>query len=308
MRRVEDVRDAWSLAVETAMQVDTPVTVCVGVICDASHRDGPTIILAADDKSTYGDPPLTTDKVCGKIHDFQPICDLGACISGSAEICDAVIAEFHEQLKAMKQKEEAQGHWLATDHVRLAIREARHYEYGLFADDAMQGLLHIGLDQWRTETNPEIRRKGMAVMRAAMFHFPIWIIFGGFLHGDWVLTRASGATVTSSGSSHYAVGIGQLPAYKALHRRKHDYYSPYPAALVHVAEAMEAARKAYPKYIGKPADYLVLRRNQPMMRFRRRSPLLEKWLKAGTKSMVDSEELRRQFDAELYPLASVNPQ
>jgi hypothetical protein len=300
---------AWQLYVASRLRRGAPVTICVGVVCDAEHPDGPCVILAADGKGVYGDPPVTTNPVCGKIHDLQPVCDLAVAMSGDVSVCDVVVAEFYEQLRQAKTHEESENRrGLQIDNLRIALREARFHEYSYYTQDQMQGCLGMSLEQWQAETNPEKRRKGAVVMRYARQYFPVWLIIGGFLGDKWVLMRSSGATAISGGDTHYAVGIGNVAAYKSLHKRKHDIYSPAPMALVHVAEAMEAARKAAPKYIGKPGDYNVFRRNKPIMRFRNDSPLLFAWLKQGTKLMQDTPELRRQFESQMYEHVSPNKQ
>jgi 20S proteasome alpha/beta subunit len=302
-----DVDSAWREYVAKTMRRSAPVTVCIGVVCDAEYSDGPCVILAADNKSTYGDPPVTTNRVCGKIHDLQPACDLAVAISGDVSMCDVVVSELYEQIKEAKAHEEAVNHrGLQIDNMRIAIREARAHEYDYFTREQMQGFLNTSLPEWQAETNAEKRRKGMAVMRYARQYFPVWLIIGGFLGDNWVLMRSAGAGTISGGDTHYAVGIGNVAALKCLHKRKHDMYSPAPMALVHVAEAMEAARKAAPRYIGKPGDYNVFRRNEPIMRFHSDSPVLAAWLKQGTKSMRDTPELRRQFESQMYEHISLN--
>ncbi len=283
------------------------MTVCIGVVCDAENSDGPCVILAADNKSTYGDPPVTTNQVCGKIHDLQPACDLAVAFSGAVSVCHVVVAELYDRIKEAKLREEVENHrGLQIDNVRIAIREARAHEYEYYTREQMQGFLGMTLQQWQAETDPEKRRKGAAVMRYAQQYFPVWLIVGGFLGDRWVLMRSAGAGTIEGGDSHYAVGIGNAAALKCLHKRRHDIYSPAPMALVHVAEAMEAARKAAPRYIGKPGDYNVFRRNKPIMRFHHDSPVLAAWLKQGTKSMRDTRELRQQFESQMYEHVSAN--
>jgi 20S proteasome alpha/beta subunit len=297
----------WELYVASSMRVDAPMTVAIGVVCDAEYSDGPCVIISADNKGTYGMPPVTTNNVCGKIHGLQPICNLAVAISGHVSTCDVVVGEVAEQLREAKTHEEkVNQRGLQIDNLRIALRNAREHEYSYYAREQMQSLLCMSLEQWQAETNAEKRRKGWAVMRYAQRYFPVWIVVGGFLGNNHVLMMSSGGGSIVGGDDHYAVGIGNLAAYKCLHKRGHSIYSAAPVALVHVAEAMEVARKSEPRYIGKPHDYCVFRRNKPMMRFRRDSPVLATWLKQGTKSMRDSPELRRQFESQLYEDVSPN--
>src|SRR5271155_3925380 len=148
-----DVDRAWQTYVAGRIRRGAPVTVCIGVVCDAEHPDGPCVILAADNKSTYGDPPVTTNSVCGKIHDLQPTCDLAVAISGDVSMCDVVVSELYEQIKEAKVHEEAVNHrGLQIDNLRIAIREARAHEYDYFTREQMQGFLNMSLQQWQAET------------------------------------------------------------------------------------------------------------------------------------------------------------
>jgi hypothetical protein len=310
---LDDVRDPWSIYVRNAMAEDSPVTVGIGVLSDVMHTEGPCIILAVDDKASYGVPPITTNNACGKFHDLLPILPVGLSISGDIGTCDAVVAEFYERMKDFQEAQNQKNEPLAPDHLRIAIREARHYEYRHFLGEEMRGYLGMTLDEWQKETNPEKKRKGMVIARAARLYFPVWIIAGGFW-GDryFGLMKSSGACVTEMGGGHYACGLGDIPALKILHRRNQEAGMSAPRSLLHVAEAMEAARKSAPKYIGKPADYIVLRRNKPMMRFNANSPVLAEWLAdfKNTKDstpMQDDQRFRNQFVNALYKHIPLNP-
>lgn len=306
------MHDAWEKRVSVQMCEDAPVTVGIGILCDINYGDGPCIILGVDDKASYGVPPLTTNNACGKFHDLLPILPVGLAISGDIGTCDAVVAEFYEQLKDIKKKLDRKRKELAPDHLQLAIREARQYEYGNFLEQEMQGYLNLTLDEWRRETNPEIRRKGWAVARAARLYFPVWIIAGGFWGQRYFgLMKSSGACITEMGGGHYATGLGDIVALRKLHKRGQESYMSAPRSLLHMAEAMEAARKSAPRYIGKPADYIVLKRNEPLMRFNTKSPVLAEWIAKfkgrNSEAMQDDQLFRNQFMTALYEHVPVNP-
>jgi hypothetical protein len=209
--------DFWRESVENAIAKRTPVTVGIGVLCDARFEDGPAIILAVDDKGVYGDPPETANDVCGKFHDTLPFAALGIAVSGTLSTCDAIVAEFCTQLETTisKRKKKKTKPFLRSDDLRIAIREARRYEYPLYFDDQLQALTGMSREEWLRETNPEKKRKGWVVARAAQLYFPSWIIVGGFIGKDWVLMKSSGATVTEMGAQNFAVGIGELEALSA---------------------------------------------------------------------------------------------
>src|SRR5664280_520019 len=104
--RKPDVDKLLCLSVASSMQRYKPMTVCIGVISDAGHGDGQRIILAADNKGTYGSPPITTNTVAGKMHDFYPTCpNLAAAIAGDAAMCNAVIGALDNQLRELTTTE-----------------------------------------------------------------------------------------------------------------------------------------------------------------------------------------------------------
>jgi hypothetical protein len=306
--RESNVDRLFELQVEQSMSRHLRVTVCIGVLSDARHPDGHCIILSADGKGTYGSPPRTTNTVAGKIHDFYPTCpNLAAAIAGDSAMCHATVGALEAQLSEMMRTEAPNwGGHLVVDHVRMAIAEARRLEYEKFVAEEMRALIGMNLAEWQVETNAEKRRKGLVITRCARRFFPVHLIVGGFMGPIWVLVNSAGGQRILGGDSHYASGAGSLEALRVLHKRQHDAYSPWPTALVHVAEAMEAARRAYPDYIGRPGDYLLMRENDPIMRFPRRSKLLQGWVKRGTQYMVVNESLRKQFEAELYQHVSAN--
>jgi hypothetical protein len=303
--------DFWRESVENAIAKRTPVTVGIGVLCDARFEDGPAIILAVDDKGVYGDPPETANDVCGKFHDTLPFAALGIAVSGTLSTCDAIVAEFCTQLETTisKRKKKKTKPFLRSDDLRIAIREARRYEYPLYFDDQLQALTGMSREEWLRETNPEKKRKGWVVARAAQLYFPSWIIVGGFIGKDWVLMKSSGATVTEMGAQNFAVGIGELEALKVLNSRHQDAYTSAPRSLLHVAEAMGVARATYPHAIGQP-DFMLLRAGKPIMRLKKDSRVLRKWISefAGklTRPMQDDRLYRKELESDLYEHRSLN--
>lgn len=285
------------------------MTVGIGVFCDARYSE-PCIIMAVDDRATYGSPPLATHDACGKFVDMLPVAPVVVAVSGGLSVCDAVVSEFYEQLKVLGDAQSKKGKTLQLDHLRVGIREARRYEYMKYLREEMIGRLGMTLEEWQGETNPEKRRKGWGVARRAMQRFPVWLVAGGLLGRSFGLLASEGACITQMGARHFAVGCGDTTAIEWLNFRKQEPYMSAPRTLLHVAEAMEAARNAFPDYIGRPADYMILRPSNPIMRFRASSPLLGKWKtkfhRKSTASMQTNSVFRKQFEAELCPHQPTN--
>lgn len=309
--RTTVMRDAWEGYVSDDLRRETPVTVGIGVLCDANYEEGKCIILAVDNKATYGIPPLTTNNACGKFQDLLPVLPVVLAISGDIATCDAVVASFYDHMKKFKEEQDKKGEPIGPDHLRVGIRKAREYEYEMFLREEMQAYLGMSLQRWREDKHPEIRRKGWAVVRAARLYFPVWIIAGGFWGNHFGLMKSSGACITEMGAGHFAVGLGDVVALKQLHRRRQEPYMSAPRTLLHIAEAMECARKYEPKYIGKPADYSVLMPSRDIKRFPASSPVLAEWIrdfkKKDSAKMQSDRYFRNQFMNSLLDHNAVNP-
>ncbi len=311
------MEDIFSDLVSERMADKTPMTVGAGLMCDALDPAGPCIILAVDDKGSYGNPPLTSNNACGKFHDLLPLTSIAIAMSGTISTCDAVIAEFYKQLENTRDERRNNGEneSFRQDDFRNAIREARRYEYRLFVEEELDGYLGMSLDEWQKETHPEKKRKGLAITRAARMYFPCFLIIGGFFNGHWHLQKSSGATVTEVGAQHYTTGCGEFEALQQLNKRTQDpegqieYLSP-PRALLHLAEAMEAARIAHPKTIGYPAAYVVIRKDGQVKRFPSDSQILKDWIAQfdGRSSlpMQHDRTYRKQFESALLAHQSPN--
>jgi hypothetical protein len=122
--------------------------------------------------------------------------------------------------------------------------------------------------------------------------------------------KSSGCTLTEMGRGPFSCGVGNIVAVGHLNKRLQNPHTSVVRTLVHIAEAMEKSRKKYPKWIGRPADYIVLREDKVIMRFPAESPLLGEWLKMfkkkDTLEMDKDPSFRKAFEDALYPHVSKN--
>jgi hypothetical protein len=294
--------DPWSILVTSFMQEGLPVTVGIGTLCNYREVENSFIILAVDDKATFFNPKALPNNACGKFYDLlpEPFC---LSISGSIDVCDGVIASFDEKIRERKEKREDK--LLYPDDLRWAIKEARRFEYGKFLEEEMQGYLQMSFSDWLKEPNQEIKKKGLTIVRAARMCFPVLLIVGGFTAGHAIVMRSKGACITEMGTGPFCIGAGELEANNQLSRRSQNHHMCAARTLLHIDEAMEKARRKYPKYIGQPADYMVLRESGEMMRFRRQSSILQGWrknfAKKDTLPMDTDANLQKEFEKELIP-------
>jgi len=298
---------AFSIYVRVSMQRKAPMTVSIGSLCNFKNAGNAFILLAVDNRATYENAKVVPNDACGKFHDLlpDPFC---ISISGAVSTCNAVVAEFHKRIQDRK-KQRSDG-LIYTDDLRIAIREARDYEYGLFLNEEMQGYLRMSLAKWRKNRDSEIRRKGFAVARAARLYFPVFLIMGGFTKGSAVLMKSSGACVTEMGEGPFVTGIGQVAAINHLNHRKQNHYYSAARTLLHLDEAMKKARVAKPQYIGEPADYIAIRQSGQIMRFPAKSPVLKKWridfADRDSLQMDLENSFQQEFEKALVPHCSPN--
>jgi len=308
-----DMRNAWAEAVRNDMARKSPVTVAASVVCDFKFAGGRCIIMSVDDKASYGDPPLFSTK-CGKFADMLPEVPIVAAISGDISACDGVIAILWELIRDIKKQREQTNQIPILTHKNIcnAIRDARHDEYVEFLSDSLQGYLGMKLEACRLETNPEIMSKCSNIAKCCMQYFPVGLLVAGFLGKDWIHFKSQGAQKIESGAQPFATGIGGAKAQEKLSERNQNEYMSVPRSLLHLAEAMETARLAYPKHIGKPSDYMVLRPNKPIMRFNNSSANLQRWIAEfrgrATDEMQSDTKYREEFESDLYEYKSSNVQ
>lgn len=302
-----DDDDGLSQFVASLMQEELPMTVGTGTLCNYREQGNSFILLSVDDKASYANPRIAPNNNCGKFRDLlpDPFC---LSISGAIDVCDGVVAEFHEKIKQRREKRE--DHLIYPDDLRVAIREARRYEYGQFLKDELQGYLNISMEEWMKSSNKEISRKGFLIARAARLHFPVHIIAGGFTAGNAVLMRSPGACITEMGVGPYVVGSGSVEALNHLNRRSQNHHYTAARSILHMDEAMDKARRAHPKTVGHPVDYVAIRQNGEIMRFPAKSPLLKKWrndFKKKDTSIIDTDRsFQKDFERELLPHKRAN--
>ncbi len=299
--------DPWSILVTSFMQQEMPVTVGVESLCNYHKQGNAFVIMGVDDKASYSNTSVKPNNACGKFHDLLPE-SMCVAISGAIDVCDAVVAQFGVELEKQKQKRDDKQ--LYPDDLRAAMRNARRYEYGQFLEEEMLGYLQMKFSEWRVDTNPEIRRKGFTIARAARLYFPCFLPIGGFIKDNVVMMRSRGACVTEMGAGPFAVGAGEAEAISQLNYRSQTHGMCAARTLVHIDEAMEKARLAHPKYIGYPSDYIVIHQDGQIMRFQYRSPLLYEWRKhfdtRDTSPMDTDESFQSKFENDLIPYVPMN--
>jgi len=266
------------------------VTIGIGVLCDG----GNTAVLASDMRVTYGSSPVTPSDHAGKQYDFPPFL-LAAAIAGRACVNEAVISVMaHELNKLLVAKMEEPHKHFVSQHVRDILDYARKQELRKHQECAMEGELGIGLSAWQAGKLPNGQkmddlalRWGLSVLRRTKENLrsQLGLIVLGFAENGIVFMRGIGAEPTEETTvpEYYVIGSGSLAAIEVLTKRKQDIYTSLARSLLHIYEALKAARRSQ-KTVGPPAPYLVIRplnaaEPNGMWRFPAESHLLRSWSK-----------------------------
>jgi hypothetical protein len=266
------------------------VTIGIGVLCDS----GNTAILASDMRVTYGKSPVTPSDHAGKQYDFSPYL-LVAAIAGRAGTNEAVISVMaHELNKLLVAKMEHPDKHFVAQHVRHLMDYARKAELRKQQDCAMLGELGVSLADWQSGKLPNgckmddlALRWGLTILRRVKdeMRTQIGLIVLGFAENGIVFMRGVGADPTEETTTpeYYVIGSGSLAAIEVLNARKQSIYTSLARSLLHIYEALAAARRAE-KTVGPPAPYVVIRPKnaaQPngMWQFPAQSHLLRQWSK-----------------------------
>jgi len=126
------------------------------------------------------------------------------------------------------------------------------------------------------------------------YGFAVRLIVAGFMRGQTMFFRAVEKNRLQEETSPgvYVIGSGQIHAMKALNRRDQQPHMSLARTLLHVHQAMLAARSE--RTVGIAQGYVVMkRRGSRILFFPARSQTLEDWRKAyggraATASLDDS--------------------
>jgi 20S proteasome alpha/beta subunit len=267
------------------------MTIGIGCICER----GDCVVLASDMRASYGTTPVGPNDACGKVFRLGQFNTM-VCIAGRISSCHAVRSQLvHNVGKLSKLR------IVSREHVIRAIDEARMRELRRVYDWTIQTNWGISLYDFARGKVPGGKLDKL-LLRAG-FHLlkntplKVELIVAGFVPSQTMFFRASQKQPLEEESSPgvYAIGSGQIPAMTQLNRRSQHVAMSLPRTLLHVHEAMIAARSSDPKGIGHPQAYIVMRKHVPQTLYlEANAPALENWRKAyrgrrNTGSLDDSK-------------------
>jgi hypothetical protein len=271
-----------------------PVTIGIGVLCDG----GKTAILASDVRVTYRGANLPPTDAAGKQYDFAPFL-LAAAVAGEPKVCHPVISEITEWLrKVMVIKNKHPELPFVLEEVHRIIEYSRKKELRRLQGCAMEAKLGVSLAEWQAgklpnadNLDPMALRWGLSVLEDVRngLKSSLGLILVGFVDTGIVFFRAQGAEPLEDAATpeFHVIGSGSEAALEVLIRREQNIFASTARSLLHVYEALKAARKQE-KTVGPPAAYCVIRparasKPNGLMRFPAESRLVRGWYKAYQK-------------------------
>lgn len=269
------------------------MTIGIGCICDR----GGSIVLASDMRATYGTTPIGPHDHAGKLFTLNKHFPVMACVAGGLSVCHAVISQLVHMMRKFHVRKK-----VAREAVMDAIDYARGWELTRIYDWTLKAKMGISLREWsrgnvRGGMDDLVLRAGLSFMKDAPFK--VALIVAGFMRGQTMFFRAVEKERLQEETSPgvYVIGSGQVHAMDVLNRREQHTHMSLARTVLHVHEAMVAAKKE--KTVGRSEGYIVMRQREPRILFVPTSlPALEDWRKAyagrATTATLDDSRLAAQ--------------
>jgi hypothetical protein len=221
------------------------MTVGIGTLC----QSGQCILMATDMRGSFEDPAFPPHEYLGKQYPLPNNFNVNT--AGAKVICQSIASELYTQIE--KLADEPQVH---HDHIRNAIRDAQFLEFSYRVDHELRFHLATTLEQWKAiPTTTLLYRRAQRLMRT--YYLNAQLSVGGFLSdGNPVLLTMHGNEPAEM-EDLSVIGRGTDPALEVLVRRGQQPHMGIVRSIMHVYEALEAA-KLKDRYVGKCEAMVVL--------------------------------------------------
>jgi hypothetical protein len=239
----------------TSQPERTEVTVGIGVLAES----GRIAILSCDMRTTYPQSNVVPHDDTGKQWDFPLPFTATACVAGVMSVCQPLTDELAAQLKRVaKQKV------IYNEHVEDAIDTARFRVQYRRVDWEFKMNYGITFSQWKRgkvpggQLDPLILKAGQLLI--ANTQFPAEILVAGYVNGRILFYKASGRRQLEGSSSPgiFVIGTGGQLAMDHLTRRSQNLDCSLARSVLHVTEALDAARKEASGTVGPPSNLVII--------------------------------------------------
>jgi len=275
------------------------MTVGIGALCE----DGRCVVLGSDMRASYPGSSVDPHDLVGKQWHYSEVPrfeNVSCAIAGRLGICTDVAYALKRKFWRLSKKKKT----ICREDIGRAIDAARwevlhrYYDWALKTHFDMPWERILQGEAPEGYTCAEAIAEGRAICEG--YPFKAELIVSGFIDGQPVLFRASCKEELQSDMSPgvYVIGSrGARAAMNHLNKRGQMLMRGLPSTLLHIHEAMEAARKADREQIGPPAIYAVISFDHGLWRFDPQSHLLRGWAKAY-KNREDTSSLETELAKE----------
>lgn len=266
------------------------MTVGIGVLC----QEGKGIIMAADMRGSFKNPSLKPHEFIGKQYDLP--FGFVANTAGTKSLCQSIASELYNQIESLTDPST-----ILHDHIRNAIRNAQLEEWLHRVDHRMTTRLGMRLSEWKKMQHADlIYRRGQRLL--VNYHLEMHIGVAGFDGKGFPVILTAYGNEPPEMDEFSIIGSGLEPAQDVLVRRGQNAHMSFVRSLLHVHEAMEAA-KATDRFVGRCDGFVVLAAKQ-----RRIFPSNHKLIKdlalqysgRDTEPLDDDGRLHKEFMAALF--------
>jgi hypothetical protein len=259
----------------------------------AASASGTVVMMAADTKGSYNDPRYS-DTLIGKQYDFFPHHLLAANIAGTVPVCQSVMSHLVAEMDKLVGLP-----IVRHDHVRNAVKEAQIKEILDRLDYELVNQMGISRSEWIALDRAKLQfRRVQRLIK--LFQLPMQLIVGGFVSGSMVMLETQ-FNEPPEMKEYSAIGTGGDFAHESLAKRNQGANTSFQRTIIHVAEAMEAARSD--NFVGEPSDYVLIT-SRTYRRFPARDPylmqMLLKYRDKDTGELDESNEAGDKFRSALY--------
>jgi hypothetical protein len=253
------------------------VTVGIGVLAEY----GDFVIMGTDMRATYPGLPVPHDE-CAKAWLTDKPIQCGVAVAGTLRIAQPFVDFLQFYLdKAAKEKP------IYRDHVEFAIDKARFRVWRRLIDWEMKASYGMSLDEWKSgkvlgkgKLDRLVFQAGKALMKATDLNLEVLI--AGFVDAQLLFYKASRKhhleAVSTPGVQ--VIGSGGTLAMTHLNRRSQQVTCSFARSILHVAEAIDEAKKEPGKTVGDAGWIFALHKNGDAVYIKPDHPTLLGWKKA----------------------------
>jgi hypothetical protein len=265
------------------------MTIGIGAVAGS----GNAVMMGADTKGSYTDPRFS-DTCIGKQYDFFPHHLLAANIAGTVPVCQSLMSHIVAEVDKL-----AGVSIVRHDHIRNAVRESQIRESLDRLDYELVKRIGISRKEWLALDKVTIQfRRVQRLVRK--YQLPMKLTVGGFVGGSVVMLEVQFSEPPEM-VEYSAIGTGEELAVESLAKRDQGANTSFQRTIVHVAEAMEAARAD--RFVGDPGDYVLIT-PRAYRRLPARDPYLMqcllKYRDKDTDELDSSNEAGDKFRDALY--------